>query len=388
MNLKILGPILAILVFPLAASGEKASSDLTKAFLEKCVLVGIEDKSADIQIDDKIYSLSLGEPKGISFKNEKQQIQLKRIDAENAKVIVEVNGKSFPLTIDFEERATDRESFDFDLSFPAFDQKFGIYSTLTELQRETAFQQYKDKWIQSKGVIVGVSSIGGQLSVSVKHQASTLTSDVVLGFKDQDRDKLLKLQQGQILVYRGQIQQYGGAIRPHRLRNGVIVKVENMPNQASALPPLPAPSRDSRINSAEGPSGVIGNQSGEDPAEVGQISQSQNDPTQKKVEQERKKALEVTRRLEKQLRVENANESVDIIGARHVFFQIKNMSPRSLSSAKYNVVWYDTGGRVVGADAVHVTGLAKGKMKTAEAMSLNASGSVRFEIVLEDSRWD
>lgn len=109
-----------------------------------------------------------------------------------------------------------------DISCADFAGKFGIKSTLSDLQKDELIKDYKGKWAKWSGTVSSVSSTFGQLQLQVKCLPSTLTSDAIISFDDSEKDVLLKLKEGDKVNFEGQISDWG-QLMPSSLSNGKVV---------------------------------------------------------------------------------------------------------------------------------------------------------------------
>lgn len=80
----------------------------------------------------------------------------------------------------------------------------------TSLQKEDKFNsELKDKYVQWTGEVSSISDSWGSYSLSVKHCPSTWISDISVTMKDSEKDKLLKLKDGDKVTYKAKITSYG-----------------------------------------------------------------------------------------------------------------------------------------------------------------------------------
>ena len=63
----------------------------------------------------------------------------------------------------------------------------------TSLQKEEDFKKFKDKYVAWAGMVSYISESLGKYSLQVRHCPSTLTSDIIITMKDNQKEKLLKL---------------------------------------------------------------------------------------------------------------------------------------------------------------------------------------------------
>jgi hypothetical protein len=72
----------------------------------------------------------------------------------------------------------------------------------TDLQKEEVFEKFKDKYVEWAGEVVSVSESFGKYSLQVRHCDSTLTSDITIQMKEDQKNKLLELKEGYLVTYR------------------------------------------------------------------------------------------------------------------------------------------------------------------------------------------
>ena len=97
-----------------------------------------------------------------------------------------------------------------DITFEEVDEKFGIESSLTNLQKEEEWKSYKNKCIQWTGRLAHLDSgVFGGINIGMKHKSSTLTYDVLISAPDSQKDRLMKWKDKAAYTYKGRLKDYG-----------------------------------------------------------------------------------------------------------------------------------------------------------------------------------
>jgi len=111
-----------------------------------------------------------------------------------------------------------------EVSFRGFDAIFGPESPLSPQDKQEEFVRYRGKTVSWEGRIVYINmGEGKELYLTVRHQAATQTSDVLVRFREQDREKLERLRVGEPITYGGKILDYGPETAFITLGDGYIV---------------------------------------------------------------------------------------------------------------------------------------------------------------------
>jgi len=83
-------------------------------------------------------------------------------------------------------------------------------STATSLQKESFFDDhFKGKYVTWSGTVASVSKTLGSYTVSVKHSSKSLVSDAIVTMRDDQKDKLLQLKEGDPIKYTAKLTRYG-----------------------------------------------------------------------------------------------------------------------------------------------------------------------------------
>ena len=109
------------------------------------------------------------------------------------------------------------------ISFDAFNAIFGPESALSLEEKRVEFANYRGKWVIWNGQIVYINrGEGMDLYISVRHRATTQTSDVLVRFGRDNRTQIQTLRVNERIRYGGKIADYGEETAFITLRNGVI----------------------------------------------------------------------------------------------------------------------------------------------------------------------
>ncbi|MBT4110662.1 hypothetical protein HOE37_02285 [Candidatus Woesearchaeota archaeon] len=80
----------------------------------------------------------------------------------------------------------------------------------TSLKKEDYFDKnLKGNYIKWTGKVTSISDSFGSISLNVKHCPRTLTSDIIITMKDDQRDRLLKLHEGDEVTYVAKMNSFG-----------------------------------------------------------------------------------------------------------------------------------------------------------------------------------
>lgn len=83
-------------------------------------------------------------------------------------------------------------------------------SDATDLQKQALFDDnFKDKYVKWSGTVSSVSETWGSYSLQVKHCPDTWISDIVITMRDDQKDALLQLREGDAVTYIAKLTRYG-----------------------------------------------------------------------------------------------------------------------------------------------------------------------------------
>ena len=103
------------------------------------------------------------------------------------------------------------------------DRIYNLRSSFTDLQKDEYWKKYKGKEVQWSGRVSAISETFGKLSIQIKMNPDTFTSDVFVGLSEDERDKALKLSEGDMVTFTGILDRWG-SLMPTTLKNGKIVQ--------------------------------------------------------------------------------------------------------------------------------------------------------------------
>ncbi|MDQ3713861.1 MAG: zinc-ribbon domain-containing protein [Acidobacteriota bacterium] len=100
---------------------------------------------------------------------------------------------------------------------------YNLKSNSTDMQKEALWKDYKGKRVAWTGTVSEVSkgTFGG-LSLQIKMNPDTLTSDILLSLKKEEEGKAMSLTKGSKVSFVGTLNNYGGALLPMSLDDGEI----------------------------------------------------------------------------------------------------------------------------------------------------------------------
>ena len=89
---------------------------------------------------------------------------------------------------------------------------YNLKSQYTDLQKDEYWKQYKGKKVRWSGTASSVSDSFGSLSLQVKMNPDTFTSDVLVTLKDSQRSKALTIKQGDFVTFTGILDRWGSIL--------------------------------------------------------------------------------------------------------------------------------------------------------------------------------
>lgn len=102
------------------------------------------------------------------------------------------------------------------ITFKEVNDKFGVKSSLTDLQKDKEWAKYEGKCVEWRGELAHLDKkwLFSGFDIGFKHLPNTFTYDVLLSAGKEAEAELLKLRQGTTYTYRATLESYGGAIIP------------------------------------------------------------------------------------------------------------------------------------------------------------------------------
>jgi hypothetical protein len=110
-----------------------------------------------------------------------------------------------------------------DLKWADYDKVYNVKSSSTDMQKEALWKDFEGKYVSWQGTVSEVSegSLSG-LVINIKMNPDTLTSDIRLSLKDDQKEKVMALTKGKKISFTGKLKTAGGAILPLSMDEGEI----------------------------------------------------------------------------------------------------------------------------------------------------------------------
>ncbi|MBZ4193911.1 MAG: hypothetical protein LAE24_06335 [Candidatus Contendobacter sp.] len=108
------------------------------------------------------------------------------------------------------------------ISWSEIDQIYNIENGSTDLQKKEAWKRFKGKKVVWSGTVSEVSDGFTGLTLQVKMNSNTLTSDVLIRLKKSQHDKALQLRQDGYVQFTGRLDDWG-SIMPITIDDGEIL---------------------------------------------------------------------------------------------------------------------------------------------------------------------
>jgi hypothetical protein len=109
------------------------------------------------------------------------------------------------------------------LSWTEIDEIYDVKSKYTELQKKELWKNYEGKRVEWSGKVTHVDDVFGTLSLQIKIDPDTFTSDLLIRLRKSERDKALKLSEDDRVTFRGTLDDWG-TLMPVTLTDGEIVE--------------------------------------------------------------------------------------------------------------------------------------------------------------------
>lgn len=119
-------------------------------------------------------------------------------------------------------QASDRGVEQAPITWREIDNIYNLKHDSTEIQKAEAWKRYKGKKVIWSGVVVEVSDGFAGLTLQVRMNSDTFTSDVLIRLKRSERDKALQLRQGREVKFSGYLDDWG-TLMPITLDDGEIL---------------------------------------------------------------------------------------------------------------------------------------------------------------------
>ncbi len=108
------------------------------------------------------------------------------------------------------------------LTWEEIDGIYNLKSRNTDLQKNEEWKKYKGKKVKWSGTVTSVSDTFGTLSLQIKMNPDTFTSDLLISLNDNQRAKGLKLKKGDSVSFFGVLNNWGSLL-PITLSHGEII---------------------------------------------------------------------------------------------------------------------------------------------------------------------
>ena len=95
------------------------------------------------------------------------------------------------------------------ISWSEIDRIYNIRNEATDLQKREAWKRFEGKKVEWSGTVSEISDGFTGLTLQVKMNNNTLTSDVLIRLKKSQRDKALQLRQGGYVEFTGRLDDWG-----------------------------------------------------------------------------------------------------------------------------------------------------------------------------------
>jgi hypothetical protein len=109
------------------------------------------------------------------------------------------------------------------ISWAEVNQIYNLASKVTELRKEEEWKQFKGKRIQWTGTVSSISESFGILSLQIKMNPETFTSDLLINLKENQRSKAIDYSEGDRITFSGLLEDWG-TLMPITLSDGEIVE--------------------------------------------------------------------------------------------------------------------------------------------------------------------
>lgn len=109
------------------------------------------------------------------------------------------------------------------IKWSEYDAIYNTNSKATDLQKDALWEKFQDKNVLWQGTVaeVGEGTFGG-LILNIKMNPNTLTNDIALTLKDNQKDRAITLTKDTKISFTGKLKSYGGAFLPLTMSDGVI----------------------------------------------------------------------------------------------------------------------------------------------------------------------
>lgn len=104
-----------------------------------------------------------------------------------------------------------------------YDNIYNTKSNSTDIQKDSQWKNFEGKNVAWTGTVADVSEgmLGG-LTLNIKMNDETLTHDIALSLKDDQKEKAMNLTKGKKINFTGKLVSYGGTVLPLTMDEGEI----------------------------------------------------------------------------------------------------------------------------------------------------------------------
>jgi hypothetical protein len=110
-----------------------------------------------------------------------------------------------------------------DISWDTVNDIYNLKSSYTDLQKDEEWKRFKGKRVTWTGRISSISQSFGSLTMQVKMNPDTLTSDVIVTLRNSERSKAERLHQGDTVTFVATLNRWG-TLLPISMNDGEIVQ--------------------------------------------------------------------------------------------------------------------------------------------------------------------
>lgn len=110
-----------------------------------------------------------------------------------------------------------------DIAWSEINEIYNLRSDFTELQKKENWKKYEGKKVQWTGEVSEMGETFGMLTLQIKMNADTFTSDLLLRLKEDQRSKAVNVSQGDTVTFTGILEEWG-SLMPITLDDGEIVQ--------------------------------------------------------------------------------------------------------------------------------------------------------------------
>jgi hypothetical protein len=110
-----------------------------------------------------------------------------------------------------------------DISWNTINEIYNLKSRYTDLQKDEEWNQFKGKRVTWAGRVASISQSLGSLTMQVKMNSDTFTSDVIVTLKNSERSKAERLRQGDAVTFIATLNRWG-TLLPISMSEGEIVE--------------------------------------------------------------------------------------------------------------------------------------------------------------------